>query len=242
MKKIRSQLAVGFVCILLGYMLTYQFMLLTSEEKKISSEGTVNSTEITSEIDGLKKQKEDLEKRNNDLINQIKVYEEAATNQNQTSKEIKNQLDTSRLLLGERDVQGEGIIITLAPNTNMFSPSSSPKYITHNELVYLINELNFAGAQAISVNDNRITSQTGLRSSGGTDNYIAINDGRISPKDKIVIKAVGNKNLLAAALDFQGTLDHGNLKEYKITYEKKDKIQIFKVLKNYKHEYLQPVE
>ncbi|MDP4088072.1 MAG: DUF881 domain-containing protein [Bacillota bacterium] len=237
MKKHFSQLTVAAVCAFLGFMLTYQFQLLNKEDKNLVA--GKDNTEITAEIEQLNKAKDELQKKNNELADQIKKYEDAATNTNDISKELKNQLDNSRMLLGLTDVQGSGVIIYITPKNNIFSPTGSSQVLTEAELAYLVNELNFGGAEAVSINDNRITNQTGMRISNG-DNVILINEERVSPQERITIKAIGDKVNLTSTLDFRGTLSTGRLAFYDITYETSDSIKIPKFNKVYKSDYLQP--
>lgn len=241
MKKVISQILVGAVCALLGFMLTYQFKLLSADENEFKSGNKyTNSTEITSEIEQLKKQKAEIEKKNSDLLMQLKKYETAATDQNELTKEIKKQLDDSRILLGTTEVQGPGVIVYLTPKNSAFSNGNAGFYATDEELVYIINELNFAGAEAVSINDKRITSQSGIKSSSN-NSIIKINNEDISPKERIVIKAIGDKVKLDSALNFPGALDFKNLAAYEIKIEKSDTIKIPKFSKAYKSEYVKPV-
>jgi uncharacterized protein YlxW (UPF0749 family) len=240
MKKVTSQLTVAVVCGLLGFMLTYQFQLLSKNENPVNN-NDYNNTQITVELEQLKKAKADLEKSNNELMTQLKKYEESATNNSGISKELKNQLDISRMLLGYTDVEGPGVIIYIDPAVDIFSADVNRQVLTHSDLAYLVNELNFAGAEAVSVNESRITNQTGMRISNG-DNYIWVNEEKVSPSSRITIKAIGNKVNLISALEFTGTLTAGNLGFYDITYEKLDSIKIPKYNKTYKNDYIQPIK
>lgn len=237
MKKIFSQLTVAAVCAFLGFMLTYQFQLLNKDEKNLVT--GKDSTQISAEIEQLNKAKTELEKKNNELTAQIKKYEDAATNTDDMSKELKNQLDNTRMLLGYTDVQGPGVTIYISPKDNIFTPNDTSQVLTHSDLAYLVNELNFAGAEAVSINDYRITNQTGMRISNG-DSYILVNGEKVSPKTKITIKAIGNKANLTSTLDFRGTLSAGNLALYNITYETSDSVKIPKYNKVYSTEYIKP--
>lgn len=110
--------------------------------------------------------------------------------------------------------------------------------IIDTDLIKIVNELNAADAEAISINDIRITSRTGIRSAG---NYITINDERISPYRRITIKAIGNKAKLKQALEFPEVLDAG-FDGYEVKYEIVDKVQINKYDKSLKLEYAKPIE
>lgn len=241
MRKYWSQVAVAIVCALLGFLLTYQFRLLNTQEKNLKS-NNYSQAEITTQIEQLKKEKEEYEKKNNELLSQLKKYEDAATNTNDVTKELKTQLDNTRLLLGTVDVEGQGVTIYLTPKNNVFSSNNATTYLTDNELVFIINELNFSGAEAISVNDKRVTVQTGIKSSSN-NSYILMNvDDKISPRERIVIKAIGDKNLLNNALNFPGALQFQNLEYYDIDIKPVDKIKISKFNKTYKYEYMKPVK
>lgn len=240
MKKYSSQIAIAIVCALLGFLLSYQFKLLNSEERKLVNNPNVQQ-DITKEISQLTKEKEEYEKKNDELMEQIKVYEESATNEDAVAKELKNQLDDTRLLIGSVDVSGPGVILYLNPKTNVFSSNMVASYLTDREITYLVNELFFAGAEAVSINNKRITLQTGIKSSSG-GSQILVNDERISPKETITIKAIGNKDVLMGGLNFHGVLDYESLAYYEKKLEESDSVEIPKYNKLYKYEYIKPVE
>ncbi|WP_027632872.1 DUF881 domain-containing protein [Clostridium hydrogeniformans] len=240
MKKYISQIAVALVCVILGFLLTYQFKLLNNQEKDMVK-NNYNSQDLTSEIEQLKKEKIEYEKKNNETLQQLKKYEEAATSNNDITKELKKQLDDTRLLIGSVDVEGPGITVYLTPKSNIFSSNLAAQYLTDSELVYIINELNYSGAEAISINDKRVTIQSGIKSSGG-NSFILINDERISPRERITIKAIGNKENLLAAMNFPGALEFQGLPSYDKDIKETDKIKIPKFSKIYKNEYMKPVK
>lgn len=213
-KRIYSQIFVAFVCALLGFFLAYQFKLL-SEKDKNTLEKTKNNVDVVSEIDNLKKEKEELQKQNSKLFDELKEIEEKAAKDGNITSEMKNQLEKSRMIMGSVDVKGSGIILTITPKSSVFTTSDS-NYITDEELIHIVNLLNYSGAEAISINDIRVTPQTGIKFAS---NYIWVgNNDRVSPKDKITIKVIGNKTTLEGGLNFPGSLDYGALGN---SYDKK---------------------
>lgn len=234
MKKIRSQVSVALVCAILGFMLTYQFKVLMNRDKGLDV--SKNATDITVEIEQYKKGKTALEKKLSDVEAQLKDYENNEANKNDTSKQIYSDLQISRTLLGLTDVQGEGVTIYLTPDTTLVNNNLGK--ITDRHLVYVLNELRFAGAEAISVNDIRITAKSGIRNSG---NYIIVNgEDKISPLKRIVIKAIGDKSLLYSALSFPEVFaDFNGICEVK--FEKTDSLKIGKYNKVYKNKFAIPV-
>lgn len=236
MKKIGSQISVAIVCCILGFMITYQFKILNVQGK--GTEISQSNADITVEVEQYKKQKEEMSKKVDELQKQLKNYENAAAGKSDVNKNILQELEDTRTIMGNTDVTGQGVIIYLTPSSSLFS-SDNIERITDKHLVYLVNELRFAGAEAISINDIRITGRSGIRDSG---NYIIINgEDKVSPSSRIVIKAVGDKNLLYSDLsfpevftDFKGICD--------VKFEKSDNILIKKNTQIYKLNYAKPVK
>lgn len=226
MKKIGSQLALALVCALLGFFLSYQFKMLRNKEKNPLA--NYDKTDIVAEIESLTKEKEDLKKKNDELSENLKKIEETATNQGKLDKDIKKDLDSARMITGAVDVKGAGYTIYITPKNNIFTPGGVESGIAlgEMELIHLVNSLWYAKAEAISINDIRITPQTGIKTSS---NYIWIGDeGRVYPKEKIVIKAIGDKAKLNAALSFGGTLDYEALSHYDKKLEESNELVILK--------------
>ncbi len=231
----RAQISVAVVCAILGFMLAYQFKVLSKQENSFSL-GSTTSTDVTIEIEQYKKQKTELEAKVGELQSKVDEYEKAAAGESDASKAMLAELQTSRILTGASDVHGQGVVIYLDPTSDLFGTGSG--HITDKHLVYLINELRFAGAEAISINDIRVVGMTGIRNAG---NYILINDNdKVSYSQKITIKAIGNKDLLYSSLsfpevfsEFTGICD--------VKFEKQDDIKIPKYTKTYNFQYAKPV-
>ncbi|MPQ43990.1 DUF881 domain-containing protein [Clostridium tarantellae] len=238
MNKKSSQIAIALVCAILGFMVAYQFKLLNKKEQNILE--SYDKTDIMAEIEGLKKEKAELGKKNESLLQDLKKLEEAAVSKGDVNNQIKEELDKTRMILGIDDVKGPGIILYITPKSPLLTANNA-KYISENELVHILNVLAFSGAEAISINDYRITPQTGIKNAS---NFIWIgNNERISPKDNIVIKAIGEPNNLIKGITFTGEMDYGVLGgNYDYKYEKKDEIVINKSTQNLVSDYLKKVK
>lgn len=237
MRKFDSQIGIALVCVILGFMVSYQFKVLMKQEKDPTVASKI-STEITVQIEGYKKQKSELEKKINELQGKIKQYEEAAAGKSDTNKNLVKELEDTRLINGTVDVKGPGVVVYLTPNTQVFGNNMTVK-LNDLQLAKLVNELRFAGAEAISINDIRVTSQTGIRNAG---DYIMIGDDKISPSKRVELRAIGDKALLSSGLldfpeifaDFKGIWDS--------KVEKSDDIVIKKYTKSYKMQYAKPAK
>lgn len=240
MKVSKSQLFIAVVCCFLGFLLTYQFKVLSAKNNQ-SAGLNGDSADVISEIEALKKEKEELLATNTQLSNELKQMEESAAQESDLASEIKNQLDSARMHLGIVDVKGPGIILTITPKSNIFSSNTAgSRDLSETELVHIVNLLWYSGAEAININDIRITPQTGIKTAG---NGIAIGStGRVYPREKIVIKAIGDKNRMEVGIGFPGSLEYGALSNYNTELKLEDDIKIGKSTVSLKSEFIKSVK
>ena len=76
-------------------------------------------------------------------------------------------------MLGLTDVTGPGVIVTLSDSKKDIASSLNPSQLLVHDLDVLsvINELKNAGAEAISINDQRIVPTTGIICGGKYNRY-----------------------------------------------------------------------
>ncbi|WP_238906543.1 DUF881 domain-containing protein [Clostridium sp. YIM B02506] len=241
MKRLYSQIAVAIVCALLGFFLSYQFKLISSREEKNKQQSTYAATDILKEVESLKAERDEVKKQNEDLQAQLKKIEDEAAKSGEVDLNIKKELDNIRMITGTVDVKGQGIILRITPKNDLFSSNKeSIVALTDSDLVHIVNSLFFSRAEAISINDYRITPQTGIKPSGNIINIGS--EGKVDPRQEIIIKAIGNKELLKGGLLFGDTLNIGNLGSYKREIEQSDEIVIKKSVKGLNSDYIKPVK
>ena len=240
MKISRSQIFVAIVCGLLGFLLAYQFKVLSSKNNALNI-SNYDKNDMISEIETLKKQKEELGVTNSKLSEELKQMEETAAKDGDLDTDIKNQLDNARMHLGVVDVKGPGITLTITPKTSIFgSNSSNSGDLGEDELVHIVNLLWYSGAEAICINDIRITPQTGIKTAG---NGIAIGStGKVYPREKIVIKAIGEKGRLNVGISFPGSLEYQSLLNYNNEVKSEEDIVIGKTTQSLKSEFIKLVK
>ncbi len=194
MKSFKNQLVIGIVFLVLGLMLTLQF-------KNIQNYGGILSVqraqELASELKDAKNQREALQQQVREYENRLRQYEESAARVSSVAEDMKKDLEKARLLAGLTDVEGPGIVVTLSeaqPNQefNVF-------YIHYDKLLRVLNELNAAGVEAVSINEQRVVATTEIRLAGS---HININYQRFAPP--FVFKAIGNPETLESALRLKG--------------------------------------
>ena len=237
MKKLWSQISIGVICILLGFMITYQFKMISKQS--VVTDGNKNSPEILIENEQLNKNIEELKKKIDELDAKTKEYENVARGRDEQSGLLYKELEETRILTGGTEVEGEGLIIYITPKSNIFGSNSESQLINDSDLVRIVNELNAADAEAISINDIRLTTRSGIRNAG---NAIMINDEKVSYNKRITIKAIGRKNILEGAISFPDAIPSTLALNCDVSIEKSNKITIPKYNKTYKFEYAKPIE
>lgn len=175
-----------------------------------------------------------------ELENKEKKLEEVRLNaaaKNETDSQNEVEIKNNQTLLGLTDVSGQGFIIKLDENREVNSDEvlNISGYLVHEEdLLYIVNELFNSGADAISINGQRVVNTTSILCDG---NIIRINGKMVGVP--ITIKAVGYPERMDYALTRPG----GYLKKMagdgvKVYTERSENITIPKYEGVYSYEYL----
>lgn len=138
-----------------------------------------------------------------DLRKQLETYERAASEGRSLAEAMGKELETLRIALGLKAMRGPGVVVRLA------DPKSQPKgtnpvVVSYQDIVAVVNELWAAGAEAVAVNGQRITTTTGLSQVSGT---VVVNLQRLTGPFNIV--AIGDPATLEGALNIRGGLIEG---------------------------------
>jgi uncharacterized protein YlxW (UPF0749 family) len=135
-----------------------------------------------------------LENDNIKLRQELSKYREGQN----ASNLVLEQLLSTQLHAGLTEVKGPGIRIILDDSANQEREKDPYYYVIHEEYIrQIINWLWNGGAEAISINGQRVVSSTEVFCSGA---FIQINQTRQMPP--YVIEAVGDVNHLQSALKF----------------------------------------
>ncbi len=198
----RKQFELLIVCVTTGFIIGYSY----NQAKDNREAGTINS-ELYEQEDSYREELITQQERNkelsdelNSLQEQIRKYEKSFASNEKDYKELVEQAEDLRLLLGELKSEGKGIRITLQDGD--YDPKSlNPNdYIVHESHVFkLLNELKISGAQAIAINGQRVMANSYIRCNGPV---ITI-DGTQHPAP-FVIEAVGDSDTLIASLNLNG--------------------------------------
>ena len=185
--------------------------------------------------------KERYDNKVEDLANaeaNLEKERENATKNDTYLKQKEEEITEGNKIIGLTEVTGPGVIVTLGDSKKDASSSLDPSsLLVHDtDVLSVINELKNAGAEAISINDQRIIPTTGIICGG---NIIDINGEKVGAPFEI--KAIGLPEQLAALDRPGGYL--ALLKEYSIEVklEKSNNITIPKYTGTITYKYAKPV-
>lgn len=134
-------------------------------------------------------------------------YERLARQQARGSNDaraLEKALAEAKMLAGTVPVRGPGVIITLRDSPKL-DPNETRKDVIENYIVHdydiraVTNELFSMGAEAISVNDQRLIATSSIRCAGQP---ILVNSVQVAPP--YTIKAIGKPDVLEKSLDLAG--------------------------------------
>jgi uncharacterized protein YlxW (UPF0749 family) len=142
-----------------------------------------------------------LETEVSDLRARLEQYETAAAQGRSLTEAMGKELETLRIALGLKAMQGPGVVVRVEDPKSQPKGGTNPIVVTYQDLVAVINELWAAGAEAISLNGQRITASTGISQVGGT---VVVNLQRLHGPFDIV--AIGDPAVMQGALNIRGGL------------------------------------
>ena len=185
-------IVLGLMCMALTIGICIQIRTVNNYSTKIGQNYDQNN--LRAEVLKYKEKYESKIKEIDNLDTQLEKKIEEATNNNANLEDAKNQIQEGNKLIGLTEVTGPGVIITLSDSKLDASTVLDPSLLVVHDLdvYYVINELKNAGAEAISVNDQRVVPTSAIECGG---NIITINGEKIgSPFE---IKAIGLPENLA---------------------------------------------
>ncbi|MDF2504016.1 DUF881 domain-containing protein [Clostridium sp.] len=212
MKNNEAAVFVFIACIIIGILITSNF----------------NFSRTTTRVFLNAKQYQDQYNYKNNLLNQInelrdkqfdlqnKISKFSNDNSNESlEQELNQELNSAKISSGQMDITGPGIEIFMNDGTDEFqgrvitSNEDLLKLIHNTDISYVVNDLQLAGAEAISVNGQRIASTTEVYCEGP---FIRING--VTVASPFYINAIGNKDklkdyMMASTNYLQSLIDRG---------------------------------
>ncbi|MDK2918219.1 MAG: hypothetical protein PWQ37_952 [Candidatus Petromonas sp.] len=203
MAKFFSKLNILLLTIILGIAISFQIKNLNPKYKYVPLKVIYDYKKVIqkekAEINNLRPLIESYKEK-------IQAYETAKDKDGDITSLLKNEISQFKTISGFTDVQGPGIILIIDDGSRKLYEGEDPNnIIVHNiDILNIINDLKVAGAEAISINGQRVLSNSEIDCNGPT---IKIN-GQLFAQP-FIVKAIGEPKHLEAAIKAPGT--YGNL-------------------------------
>ena len=126
------------------------------------------------------------------LTREVAALQDSNLNATNQGRAVRSRLDRLAVSSGSVPVKGPGIRVVVddAPGA-----TEDKQQVLDQDLQKLVNALWLVGAEAISINGQRVTNLTAIREGGS-----AITVNFVSMKRPYTVSAIGNKNQMAAKL------------------------------------------
>ncbi|HNX92413.1 MAG TPA: DUF881 domain-containing protein [Syntrophomonas sp.] len=217
MRNKTGQVSIMVVCLVLGIMLAVQFK--NTQNTDVNLRGARNDEvyerymEVTEERDALAKEVLSLREK---MVN--------VTNNNNANRELQEEMQKVNMAAGLLPVYGQGITVTLNDSARSPEMGEDPNgLLVHDvDILNVVSELKASGAEAISVNGERIIAMSEVRCAGTT---ILVNTNKIAPP--FIVKAIGDPQMLESGLTIKGGVAQ-KLKDYglQVQIQKNNNVEI----------------
>lgn len=193
-----SRFVLTAVCVSIGVLLAVQ---IRSAGNLTSAVPDLRTSEMRVMLMDAMRQNQILQEDLAELRRKVRNYELSLTEGEGALGLLRTELDRARLLAGITPVRGPGLIITLSDSKRPPVHGDDPTlFIIHDEdILKLVNVLRAAGAEALSVNGERLLASTEIHCAGPA---ISINNTRVAAPFEIT--AIGNPAAMESSLRMRG--------------------------------------
>lgn len=227
--KITMTITIGMACFCLILVMFMQFKIVNQTD--ITSIENMREAELRTELANWKSKYEETNQAYEETIAKIEEYKQTNQSNEETEKLVNSELQQMELSLGRTDVEGQGIEIIVRENNK-----EDIERITADDLIIIVNALKLAGAEAISINDERIVNMSDIVDINGS--FIKVNGQRIL--EPYVIKAIGDPAYLESGLIGNGgPIDNMKKLGQNVLIDKPNKVKILKYKDEIKRKYIQ---
>lgn len=192
LKKGQVAITLGVMCFVLVFGIGIQLKTTKNLEQAVGS--TYRENALRDEVLKWKEQYDHIYATLENSEKQLEKERKVSISSDDNSVEKQKELKELNMYLGLTEVEGEGITITLRDNTSSLI-STSTDLVHDGDLRAVVNELKNAGAEAISINGQRIVPSTSINCVG---TVIQVNDEVVGAP--FIIKAIGNKGNLNSGI------------------------------------------
>lgn len=223
MKKISGMIVICLLAVFIGLVISIQITTTQGSDQG----GLIPIAKAQGYLEDLKKvraEKDAALQQLNELEERLDKIEQEKADEDYFLKGVVSDLEKYKLASGVVDVKGPGITITVDDPlpTEEFSNEYSVIMLRSDLLLSLVNKLKDAGAEAISINGQRIIATTEISLAGEN-----VNINTIPTAPPYIIKAIGNPETLESTLTIRfGIIEQMKGFDLRINIKQEDEIEI----------------
>lgn len=231
-KKVIS-IVLGMMCFALTLGICIQLKTVKGSNSRISQNYEENN--LRAEVLKYKERYDNKYKELEKAEKELEKQRQNATENNSDLEQKEEAIKQGNKIIGMTDVTGPGVIVTLSDSKrDANTVLNANELVVHDlDVLSVINELKNAGAEAISINDQRIVPTSSI-SCGG--NIIDINGEKVGAP--FVIKAIGLPEQLVALSRPGGYLEYLKRDTIGVDVKKSNSITIPKYMGVINYKYL----
>ena len=181
-------IALTTMCVFLGVIIGVQFN--TVKKQRITTENQ-RLSEVTAALKQVQTEKDALLEQNAALEKTIKEY--------QDGRYSGQEMDKLRIFAGLTSVSGGGVKVIMNDSSTKNGGDSNAYLVHAEDLLSVVNELNAAGAEAVSINGQRYVGRSAITCAGS---IVMVNGVRVAAPFELL--AVGEADVMQSALYFPG--------------------------------------
>lgn len=204
MSKKKISIIIGCMCLILTLGISIQIKTIKSIGTSTTSTNATEN-ELRDEILKTKEKYDNLYEALGEAETKLEKERTNATQNNGDLEELENSIKNGNKVLGLSEVTGEGVIVTLNDNqkisSNTYLGDPNDLLVHYIDVIRVVNELKNSGAEAISINGQRVVSTTSIECDG---NVIKVNNVKIGTPFEI--KAIGFPEYLMSLNRYGGYL------------------------------------
>lgn len=182
---------------LLGVSIGLQIQTISTEVKYTSIK---DMYAFSIELESQQSEVEQLKIKIEDIKNQVATYQLAKTDERiDYAQFLADEIELTKEISGITPVQGPGVVIVITDGTRELGEDENPNNVLVHDIDIraLVDDLRNAGAEAISINNERVIfNKSNIQCTGPT---IKVNDQVFAPP--YIIQAIGDRKFLESAIN-----------------------------------------
>jgi uncharacterized protein YlxW (UPF0749 family) len=194
------QLTLGAALLALGFLIAAQ---LASEGPRIRYTSLERTPLVETALD-LQRQQESLKEQVLKVREDIQKLEAAGQGGTAVARELNDELQRARLAAGLIALRGPGLVFELSDSSVQVpgDANMADYLVSGQDVLTVVEELWLAGAEAVAVNDERVTVATAVVDIGGS---VLVNSAYLAPPYRVA--AIGPDSMYDRLLASPGFID-----------------------------------